>query len=137
MKILHISDAHLGRAQYHLSEREEDYYLSFTEALKRGAGADVVLVTGDLFDTKRPPTRALVKFVEAVEGVGAPIYLIGGTTTLAMSVLETAAGSVYTTQPLGFWKEWGWRASSVGRGRTWGRVYLRGLRYAEGVRCGV
>ncbi|MEM1889936.1 MAG: exonuclease SbcCD subunit D [Pyrobaculum sp.] len=78
MKILHISDAHLGRAQYHLSEREEDYYLSFTEALKRGAGADVVLVTGDLFDTKRPPTRALVKFVEAVEGVGAPIYLIGG-----------------------------------------------------------
>lgn len=78
MKILHVSDVHLGRAQYHLPEREEDYYASFLEALRRGAGADVVLITGDLFDTRRPSTRALVKFVDSVEKFDFPIYVIGG-----------------------------------------------------------
>lgn len=78
MKILHISDAHLGRAQYHLPEREEDYFKAFDEALKRGKGADAVLITGDLFDLKRPSTKALVKFVEAIEAVDIPIYIIGG-----------------------------------------------------------
>lgn len=78
MKILHISDAHLGRAQYGLPEREEDYYSAFREALTRGRSADAVLITGDLFDTRRPPTRAILRFIDAVEGVGVPIYLIGG-----------------------------------------------------------
>lgn len=78
MKILHVSDAHLGRAQYGLPEREEDYYKAFEEALKLGKSADAVLITGDLFDTRRPPTRALLRFVEAAEAAGITIYAIGG-----------------------------------------------------------
>ncbi|MEM1597471.1 MAG: exonuclease SbcCD subunit D [Pyrobaculum sp.] len=78
MKILHISDAHLGRAQYHLPEREEDYFSAFEEALRRGKAADAVLVTGDLFDSRRPPTKAVVRFIEAVEASGLPVYVIGG-----------------------------------------------------------
>ncbi|MCC6067091.1 MAG: metallophosphoesterase, partial [Pyrobaculum sp.] len=78
MKILHVSDAHLGRAQYHLPEREEDYFKAFEEALRRGKSADVVLVTGDLFDTRRPSNKTLLRFVEAVETAGVVLYVIGG-----------------------------------------------------------
>ncbi len=78
MKILHVSDAHLGRAQYHLPEREEDYFKAFEEALRRGKSADAVLITGDLFDLRRPSTKALVKFVEVAEAAGVPLYVIGG-----------------------------------------------------------
>jgi DNA repair exonuclease SbcCD nuclease subunit len=78
MKILHISDAHLGRAQYHLPEREEDYFKAFEEALRLGKSADVVLVTGDLFDTRRPSNKTLLRFVEAVEAAGVMLYAIGG-----------------------------------------------------------
>jgi len=78
MKILHVSDAHLGRAQYHLPEREEDYFMAFEEALRRGKAADAVLITGDLFDLRRPSTKALVKFVEVAESAGVPLYVIGG-----------------------------------------------------------
>jgi DNA repair exonuclease len=78
MKILHISDAHLGRAQYHLPEREEDYFKAFEEALRRSKTADAVLITGDLFDLRRPSTKALVKFVEAAQTVDVPLYVIGG-----------------------------------------------------------
>lgn len=78
MKILHVSDAHLGRAQYGLPEREDDYYKAFREGLMRGKTADVVLITGDVFDSRRPSTRAMLRFVEAVEEVGLPVYVIGG-----------------------------------------------------------
>ena len=78
MKILHVSDAHLGRAQYHLPEREEDYFKAFEEALRRGKAADAVLITGDLFDLRRPSTKALVKFVEVAESADVPLYVIGG-----------------------------------------------------------
>jgi DNA repair exonuclease SbcCD nuclease subunit len=78
MKILHVSDAHLGRAQYHLPEREEDYFKAFEEALRFGKSADVVLVTGDLFDTRRPSNKTLLRFVEAVEAAGVVLYAIGG-----------------------------------------------------------
>jgi DNA repair exonuclease SbcCD nuclease subunit len=78
MKILHISDAHLGRAQYHLPEREEDYFKAFEEALRLGKSADVILVTGDLFDTRRPSNKTLLRFVEAVETAGLALYAIGG-----------------------------------------------------------
>jgi len=92
MKILHISDAHLGRAQYHLPEREEDYFEAFREAIRLGKSADAVLVTGDLFDLKRPSTKTLVKFVEAVEQVDVPILLIGGNHDFSYTRFRAEAG---------------------------------------------
>lgn len=78
VKILHISDAHLGRAQYQLQAREEDYYRALEDAVRLGRGADAVLITGDLFDSRRPPVRSVVRFVEAVREIGVPIYVVGG-----------------------------------------------------------
>ncbi|MEL9989921.1 MAG: metallophosphoesterase [Thermoproteus sp.] len=78
MKVAHISDAHLGRQQYHLKEREDDYFQAFAEALRLAKGADAVVVTGDLLDTRRPSTRTLLRLLDLLEGLDVPIYAIGG-----------------------------------------------------------
>lgn len=78
MKIAHISDAHLGRQQYHLKEREEDYFQALEEALRLAKPADAVVITGDLLDTRRPSTRVLLKAIDILSGAGLPIYAVGG-----------------------------------------------------------
>lgn len=68
MKIFHISDTHLGFSAFAkldpesgLNQREADFYGSFGEfveiSLKRRP--DIVLHTGDLFDSVRPSNRAI------------------------------------------------------------------------------
>ncbi|MFB6491034.1 MAG: metallophosphoesterase [Thermoproteus sp. AZ2] len=76
MKIAHISDAHLGRQQYHLPEREEDYYRQLEQALRAAKAADAVVITGDLLDSRRPSTKTLLRLLELLEGRQA--YVIGG-----------------------------------------------------------
>ncbi|AEA12254.1 exonuclease sbcD, putative [Thermoproteus uzoniensis 768-20] len=78
MKIAHISDAHLGRQQYHLPEREEDYFQAFAEALRLAKGADAVVVTGDLLDTRRPSTRTLLRLLDILGETGLALYVVGG-----------------------------------------------------------
>ncbi len=83
MKIVHMSDNHLGKAQFHLAEREEDLYKAFDAAVNLALrrDPDLVIHTGDLFDSYRPHPRA---FVRAFEGLlriverGIPIAIIEG-----------------------------------------------------------
>ncbi len=83
MRIIHISDNHLGKAQFHLAEREEDLYKAFNQAIDLALSEkpDLIIHTGDLFDSYRPHPRA---FVRAFEGFlkilekGIPIAIIEG-----------------------------------------------------------
>lgn len=83
MRIVHISDNHLGKAQFHLAEREEDLYRAFDQAvdLALQQNPDLILHTGDLFDSYRPHPRA---FVRGFEGLlkfaerGIPVAIIEG-----------------------------------------------------------
>jgi len=83
LKIVHMSDNHLGKAQFHLAEREEDLYKAFDAAVNLALrrDPDLVIHTGDLFDSYRPHPRA---FVRAFEGLlriverGIPIAIIEG-----------------------------------------------------------
>ncbi len=61
MMLAHISDTHLGYAQYGLSEREEDIYEAFREAFGKAfeERVEVIVHSGDFFHTPRPPIRAL------------------------------------------------------------------------------
>jgi DNA repair exonuclease SbcCD nuclease subunit len=89
MKILHFADTHIGYSAYNkldengYNQREMDVYHAFEQvvdfALKKGP--DLVLHTGDLFDSVRPSNRAisfvmgqLLKLSEA----GIPTVLISG-----------------------------------------------------------
>ena len=83
LKIGIISDAHLGKVQYGLPERENDFYEAFEEACGKLAqeGIDVLLLAGDIFDSSRPLNRALFKFENAVSKIietGTQVYAISG-----------------------------------------------------------
>jgi len=58
----HISDTHLGFRQYNLDEREEDFYRTYEELIEKliEERVDLIVHSGDLFESPRPPTKALL-----------------------------------------------------------------------------
>lgn len=64
VRIAHLADTHLGCRQYNLEERENDIYDVLEEIGDRilEEHADIVVHSGDLFDSPRPPTRAYYAF---------------------------------------------------------------------------
>ena len=61
MKVMHIADLHLGCRQYGMAQREEDFYSALAEIkeIVRDKEVNVVVVSGDVFDTSKPPPRAV------------------------------------------------------------------------------
>lgn len=68
MKILHVSDTHLGFSAFSrldplegINQRESDFYDAFRQAVDRAINLrpDVLIHAGDLFDTVRPQNRAI------------------------------------------------------------------------------
>ena len=81
--IAHIADVHLGYAQYGLSEREQDIYEAFEEAVELilRERAEILLIAGDLFDAPRPPIKALMKarsLLSKLRDRGVEIYHVIG-----------------------------------------------------------
>ena len=62
MKFIHVADTHLGKTEFKLKEREEDFYRSFKQVIDFAIEKDVdfVIHSGDLFDTARPPMRTVI-----------------------------------------------------------------------------
>jgi DNA repair exonuclease SbcCD nuclease subunit len=69
MLISHISDLHLGYAQFGLEEREEDVYQSFNEAVDISIreGVRAVILAGDLFHSPRPSGKAIITLGNALK----------------------------------------------------------------------
>jgi DNA repair exonuclease SbcCD nuclease subunit len=65
--VLHVSDTHLGYRQYGLYERELDIYETWREVIETAIRehVDLVVHSGDLFDTSKPPPQAIR---EAIRG---------------------------------------------------------------------
>lgn len=68
MKIVHMSDSHLGFSAYSkldvvegINQREADVYIAFQRAVDKAIALrpDAVIHSGDLFDTVRPQNRAI------------------------------------------------------------------------------
>lgn len=66
MRIAHVADTHLGRRQYNLDERENDVYDVFNEVVDRVVEerVDLLIHSGDLFDSPNPSIKALKNFKE-------------------------------------------------------------------------
>lgn len=69
MLISHISDLHLGYAQFGLEEREEDVYRAFHEAIDVSIkeGVRLVVLAGDLFHNPRPCGKAIITLGNALK----------------------------------------------------------------------
>lgn len=59
MRLAIISDVHLG-FEYN-REMENDSYENFEEAIKKSMDCDLVILTGDLFEGRKPKTKAWAK----------------------------------------------------------------------------
>ncbi len=93
MRLVHLSDSHLGKAQFNLAEREEDFYSSFSRAIDIAISEkpDLLIYTGDLFDSYRPHPRAFVKAFESLMKLverGIPIAIIEGNHELGPDVVR-------------------------------------------------
>jgi DNA repair exonuclease SbcCD nuclease subunit len=62
MKLAIMSDFHLGHGLG--SELAEDAFRALSEALDKAAGCDIILVSGDLFDSRTPSTETLTRGME-------------------------------------------------------------------------
>lgn len=89
MRILHVSDTHLGFSQYArltpsgLNQREQDVFEAFRAAVDHALREkpDVVVHSGDLFDSVRPTNRAVAFAMEQVKRLaeaGIPFFVIAG-----------------------------------------------------------
>lgn len=83
MKILHTSDWHLGSSLYGYKRYEEfETFLTWLDHLIQTEQIDVLLVSGDIFDTGTPSNRALgiyYQFLTLVTAIpGLEIIITGG-----------------------------------------------------------
>jgi DNA repair protein SbcD/Mre11 len=90
MKIIHFSDTHLGYGEYSkvdpgsgINQRELDVYEAFRRAIDLilEKKPDLVLHTGDLFDSARPSNRAIAVALtefQRLSSFGIPTVIISG-----------------------------------------------------------
>jgi DNA repair exonuclease SbcCD nuclease subunit len=89
MKILHISDTHLGYSAYrkiandNINQREKDNYISFKKVIDYAldSNPDIILHSGDLFDSVRPNNRAItiaIKQILRLSKNNIPFLIISG-----------------------------------------------------------
>lgn len=90
MRLIHLSDTHLGRAEYsaydpdlQINQREADIYRAFGEVVDYivAAKPDMVIHAGDLFDSIRPPNRAMSEAFRQLHRLSAariPTVIVAG-----------------------------------------------------------
>ncbi len=83
MLISHISDIHLGYAQFNLQEREEDLYEVFEESVDKSIQehTEAVVFAGDIFHNPKPTGSAVIKLARELKKLkekSIPVYFILG-----------------------------------------------------------
>lgn len=80
MKILHLSDLHLGKRVYECSMLEEQRAI-LEQALEMAKRADVTVIAGDIYDRQVPPAEAvslLSGFLSRMRAQRSPVVMISG-----------------------------------------------------------
>ncbi len=71
MQFLHVSDTHLGYAQFDMEEREDDIYDAYYEVIQTALHdkVDAVIHAGDIFHVPKPGGRPLLKLAEGIKAL--------------------------------------------------------------------
>ncbi|MFN3384682.1 MAG: exonuclease SbcCD subunit D [Archaeoglobaceae archaeon] len=82
VRVAHFADTHLGFRQYNLEEREQDFYEVMDEIAEKiiEERAEIVIHSGDLFDSPKPPAQAYYafkKFLNKLEGKAKVFAVLG------------------------------------------------------------
>lgn len=126
MKFAHLADTHLGHRQYGIFEREEDYYEVFERTVEKIIESDVdfVIHSGDLFDSARPSTNALLAFQRGLlklTEAGIRVYAIAGNHD---SVLRKNV-----KPPVDLFEELGVNIIRLGEAYAEGDIFICGVPY--------
>ena len=82
MKLLHLSDLHLGRLFYRYTlEEEQAEMLERIRQIAQDERPDAVLIAGDVYDRGVPPLYAVAlldDFLQRLQALGLPVLLISG-----------------------------------------------------------
>ena len=83
MLISHISDIHLGYAQFNLQEREEDLYDVFEESIDKSIHEHVeaIILAGDIFHNPKPNGAAIIQLARQLKKLrekSIPVYFVLG-----------------------------------------------------------
>ena len=83
MLISHISDIHLGYAQFNLQEREEDLYDVFEESVDKSIHEHVeaIILAGDIFHNPKPNGAAIIQLARQLKKLkekSIPVYFVLG-----------------------------------------------------------
>jgi len=111
MKIVHLADTHLGHSAYRkisddgFNQREEDVILSFLDAVDKviAMKPDVVLHSGDLFDSVRPTNRIVRIGLEQLLRIykaKVPLVLISGNHETPKQLYKGSVFSILEALPL-------------------------------------
>jgi DNA repair protein SbcD/Mre11 len=81
--ISHISDIHLGYAQFNLQEREEDLYEVFGEAVEKSISEHVkaIILAGDIFHNPKPNGAAIIRLARELKKLkekSIPVFFVLG-----------------------------------------------------------
>lgn len=80
MKLLHVSDLHLGKRVYEASMLE-DQKVILDQILTFARRADMTLISGDIYDRPVPPAEAVAlldDFLNRMHAQGSPVAMISG-----------------------------------------------------------
>jgi len=85
MKFLHTADWQLGMARKFMDSEAQARYsaarrdaVASLGALARDSGAEFVVVAGDVFDANQLAPKVVSQSLEAMRGIGVPVYLLPG-----------------------------------------------------------
>ena len=111
MKIVHLADTHLGYSAYRkisengFNQREEDVILSFLDAVDKiiSMKPDIVLHSGDLFDSVRPTNRIVSIGIEQllrIYSAKIPLVLISGNHETPKQLYKGSIYAIFDALPL-------------------------------------
>ncbi|MDD2678496.1 MAG: DNA repair exonuclease [Candidatus Nanoarchaeia archaeon] len=83
MKLIVFSDTHLGRKNFKVAERENDFFSSFSKVVDYAieSCADAVLHAGDLFDSAKPNINVMIFAIDELKRLkekNIPFFAISG-----------------------------------------------------------
>ncbi len=101
MRLMHISDSHIGRAVPHVSrDRDFDVVLAEIVGIAEAGQPDLVVHSGDLFDSMRPMHLDLLRGVRWLQSLArvAPVVVLGGNhdSAILLQLLDLAANGLHT-----------------------------------------
>ncbi len=99
IKWCHFSDVHLGYRQYNLYERFKDFGRAFKTVMELSLKEepDFIIISGDLFETYRPPPDAIRQAIEVLDSAkkaNVPVYCIPGNHDLSYAKEHRRRGGI-------------------------------------------